>query len=123
MSSRGNDRQSGSSVLAAGNFINWWHYSRLEQLIAKGVDVLPVEGTDPPSVAPHAEESTAERDQSDHVDCDESKDSRDFFINQVTDRDFGYALVGAMAQALGGETPEGKVAVETTYLTPIDQKS
>ena len=56
-------------------------------------------------------------------DCDESKDSRDFFINQVADRDFGYALVDAMAQALGGEKPEGKVAVETTFLTAIDQKN
>jgi len=95
----------------------------IEQLIAKGVDVLAVEGTDPPSVAPTLKKARQRGIKVITWDCDESKDSRDFFINQVTDRDFGYALVDAMAQALGGEKPEGKVAVETTFLTAIDQKN
>jgi rhamnose transport system substrate-binding protein len=93
----------------------------IEQLIAKGVDVLAVAGTDPPSVAPVLKKARQRGIKVITWDYDESKDSRDFFISQVTDRDFGYALVDAMAQALGGEKPEGKVAVETTFLTAIDQ--
>jgi ABC-type sugar transport system substrate-binding protein len=73
-----------------------------------------VEGTDPPSVAPVLKKARLRGIKVITWDYDESRDSRDFFISQVRDRDFGYALVDAMARALAGEKPEGKVAVETT---------
>jgi rhamnose transport system substrate-binding protein len=95
----------------------------VDQMIAKGVDVLAVAGTNPPSVAPALKRARQKGIKVVTWDYDESKDSRDFFINQVTDRDFGYALVDAMAQALGGESPEGKVAVETTFSAAVDQSS
>ena len=39
----------------------------IEQLIAKGVDVLAVEGTGSAECSSHTQESTAERHQSDHL--------------------------------------------------------
>jgi rhamnose transport system substrate-binding protein len=95
----------------------------IDQFIGKGVDVLTVAGTDPPSVAPALRKARQRGIKVVTWDYDESKDSRDFFISQVTDRDFGYALVDAMAQALGGEKPAGKVAVETTFMTAADQNN
>jgi rhamnose transport system substrate-binding protein len=94
-----------------------------DQMITKRVDVLAVAGTDPPSLVPVLKKARQRGIKVITWDYDESKDSRDFFINQVTDRDFGYALVDAMAQALGGEKPEGKVAVETTFLTAAGQNN
>lgn len=95
----------------------------IDLLLTKGVDVLAVAGSDPPSLAPALRKARQRGIKVVTWDYDESKDSRDFFINQVTSRDFGYALVDAMAQALGGDKPEGKVAVETTFLTAVDKNN
>jgi ABC-type sugar transport system substrate-binding protein len=95
----------------------------IEQFTGKDVDVLTVAGTNPPSVAPALRKARQRGIKVVTWDYDESKDSRDFFISQVTDRDFGYALVDAMAQALGGEKPAGQVAVETTFMTAVDQNN
>ena len=61
----------------------------IERLIAKGVDALAVEGTDPPSVAPVLKKARLRGIKVITWDYDESRDSRDFFFRQVSDRDFG----------------------------------
>ena len=44
-------------------------------------------------------------------DADTPADAREFFVNQATEQEIGYALVDALAGDIGGEPPTGEVAI------------
>ena len=44
-------------------------------------------------------------------DADTPADARDFFVNQATEQEIGYALVDALAADIGGSPPSGEVAI------------
>jgi len=44
-------------------------------------------------------------------DADTSADAREFFVNQATEQEIGYALVDALASDIGGQPPNGEVAI------------
>jgi len=44
-------------------------------------------------------------------------------VNQATAQEIGYGLIDIMAKDLGGEEPEGEVAIVTAYLTAANQNA
>ncbi len=44
-------------------------------------------------------------------DADTPAEARDFFVNQATEQEIGYALVDALARDIGGQPPVGEVAI------------
>ncbi len=54
-------------------------------------------------------------------DADGQKDAREFFVNQATSQQIGFALVDALAKDIGGAQPKGKVAIITATLTAANQ--
>lgn len=95
--------------------------SMIEKWTLKGVDVIAVSPNDPDVLAPAMNKA---REKGVHViawDADAVTESREFFVNQATAREIGYALIDTMAKDLGGEEPEGEVAIVTAYLTAANQ--
>ena len=95
--------------------------SMIEKWALKGVDVIAVSPNDPNVLAPAMK---AAREKGVHVitwDADGVTDSREFFVNQATAREIGYALVDTMAKDLGGSQPAGEVAIVTAMLTAANQ--
>jgi ABC-type sugar transport system substrate-binding protein len=95
--------------------------SMIEKWALKGADVIAVSPNDPNVLAPAMKKA---REKGVHVitwDADGVADSREFFVNQATAREIGYALVDTMAKDLGGAEPEGEVAIITATLTAANQ--
>jgi ABC-type sugar transport system substrate-binding protein len=95
--------------------------SMIEKWALKGVDVIAVSPNDPNVLAPAMKKA---REKGVHVvtwDADGVPDAREFFVNQATAREIGYALVDTMARDLGGSDPEGEVAIITATLTAANQ--
>ena len=95
--------------------------SMIEKWALRGVDVIAVSPNDPNVLAPAMKEA---RKKGVHVltwDADGVADAREFFVNQATAREIGYALVDTMAKDLGGSEPEGEVAIITATLTAANQ--
>ena len=95
--------------------------SMIEKWTLQGVDVIAVSPNDPEVLAPAMKKA---RDKGVHVitwDADGAPDTREFFVNQATAKDIGYALVDTMAKDLGGASPEGEVAIITASLTAANQ--
>lgn len=98
--------------------------SLIEQWTLKKADVIAVSPNDPDVLAPAMK---AAREKGVHVitwDADGATDTREFFVNQATAEQIGYALVDAMAKDIagdGGGEPAGKVAIITATLTAANQ--
>jgi len=92
--------------------------SMIEKWTLKGVDVIAVSPNDPSVLAPAMK---AARTKGVHVitwDADAAPDTRDFFVNQATAEQIGFALVDTMARDIG---ESGKVAIVTATLTAANQ--
>lgn len=95
----------------------------IEQWTLKGVDAICVSPNDPDVLAPAMKKA---REKGIHVitwDADGAPDTREFFVNQATAQQIGYALVDAMAKDLGGEKAEGEVAIITATMTAANQNA
>jgi len=107
----------GSAEKAAGMIEKW---------TLQGVNVIAVSPNDPNVLAPAM---TKARERGVHVitwDADGLPGTREFFVNQATAQDIGYALVDTMAKdiaaATGAAEAEGDVAIITASLTAANQK-
>lgn len=92
----------------------------IEKWTLQGVDVIAVSPNDPDVLAPAMKKA---REKGVHVitwDADGAAGTREFFVNQATAKDIGYALVDTMAKDLG-EAAEGEVAIITATLTAANQ--
>jgi len=95
----------------------------IEQWTLKGVDVIAVSPNDPEVLAPAMKKA---RQQGVHVitwDADGAPGTREFFVNQATAQDIGYALVDTMAKDLGGKEAKGQLAIITATLTAANQNA
>jgi len=95
--------------------------SMIDKWTLKGVDVIAVSPNDPNVLAPAMKKA---REKGVHVitwDADGVPEAREFFVNQATAREIGYALVDTMAKDLGGAEPDGEVAIITATLTAANQ--
>jgi rhamnose ABC transporter rhamnose-binding protein len=93
----------------------------IEKWALQNVDVIAVSPNDPNVLAPAMKKA---RDKGIHVitwDADALPNTREFFVNQATAQDIGYALVDTMAKDLGSAEPEGDVAIITASLTAANQ--
>ncbi|MEA3188575.1 MAG: rhamnose transport system substrate-binding protein [Chthoniobacter sp.] len=92
----------------------------IEKWALQGVDVIAVSPNDPDVLAPAMKKA---REKGVHVvtwDADGAAGTREYFVNQATAQDIGYALVDTMAKDIGGEA-EGEVAIITATLTAANQ--
>lgn len=97
--------------------------SMIERWTLQGVDVIAVSPNDPDVLAPAMKKARQKGIKVLTWDADGAKETRDYFINQATYQQIGYALVDEMAKRIapkGGE-PEGEVAIITAYLTAFNQ--
>src|SRR5947207_2109680 len=98
--------------------------SMIEKWTLQGVDVIAVSPNDPNVLAPAMKKA---RDKGIHVitwDADGKPGTREFFVNQATAKDIGYALVDALAKDIGGgdaSKASGDVAIVTAALTAANQ--
>ena len=95
--------------------------SMIEKWTLKGVNVIAVSPNDPNVLAPAMKQARAKGVHVITWDADGLPDAREFFINQATAQEIGYALVDTMAKDLGGADPEGEVAIITATLTAANQ--
>ncbi|CAG0986776.1 Autoinducer 2-binding protein LsrB [Phycisphaerales bacterium] len=95
--------------------------SMVDRWTLRGVDVIAVSPNDPQVLGQAMKKA---REKGIHVitwDADAAPEAREFMVNQATAKDIGYALVDAMAKDIGGEQPEGEVAIITATLTAANQ--
>lgn len=93
----------------------------VERWTLQKVDVIAVSPNDPQVLAPAMKKAREKGVRVITWDADAPADAREFLVNQATGRDIGYALVDAMAKDLGGDDPEGEVAIITATLTAANQ--
>jgi rhamnose transport system substrate-binding protein len=114
------DGPSDASAEKAAGMINKW--------TLQGVDVIAVSPNDPNVLGPAMKKA---REKGIHVitwDADAPAENREFFVNQATAKDIGYALVDALAKDIASaakvsdpKQAEGKVAILTASLTAANQ--
>lgn len=106
----------GSAEKAAGMIDKW---------ILQGVDVIAVSPNDPKVLAPSMNKAKAKGVKVITWDSDGAPGTREWFVNQATAQDIGYALVDTMAKDIAGsaspEAAEGEVAIVTASLTAANQ--
>jgi rhamnose transport system substrate-binding protein len=94
----------------------------IEKWTLQGVDVIAVAPNDPEVMAPAMRKA---RQKGVHVitwDADGVSDSRQWFVNQASAEEIGYALVDTLVEDLGGESEAaGEIAIVTAYLTAANQ--
>ncbi len=95
----------------------------IEKWSLKGVDVIAVSPNDPKVVASAMRKARGQGTRVITWDADAEADARDFFVNQATAQDIGYAMVDAMAKDLGGDDATGDVAIITATLTAANQNA
>jgi ABC-type sugar transport system substrate-binding protein len=93
----------------------------IEQWTLKGADVIAVSPNNPAVLADAMRKARAKGVHVITWDADGLPDAREFFVNQATAKDIGYALVDTMARDLGGDNAEGDVAIVTATLTAANQ--
>jgi len=93
----------------------------IEQWTLKGADVIAVSPNNPAVLADAMRKARARGVHVITWDADGLPDAREFFVNQATAKDIGYALVDTMARDLGGDNAEGDVAIVTATLTAANQ--
>jgi ABC-type sugar transport system substrate-binding protein len=94
----------------------------IEKWTLKGVDVIAISPNDPKVVAGAMRKARSQGTRVITWDADAEADARDFFVNQATAQDIGYAMVDAMARDLGGDA-NGDVAIITARLTAANQNA
>lgn len=95
----------------------------IERWTLQGVNVIAVSPNDPNVLAPAMK---AARDKGVKVitwDADGLPGTRELFVNQATSQEIGFALTDALARDIGGDKPEGEVAVITATLTAANQNA
>lgn len=95
--------------------------SMIDRWILKGVDVIAVSPNDPNVLASAMKKAREKGIKVITWDADAPVESREFMVNQATAKEIGYALVDTMAKDIGGEEPEGEVAIITAALTAANQ--
>jgi rhamnose ABC transporter rhamnose-binding protein len=90
----------------------------LDTWIIRKMDVLAVAPNDPHALAPTLKKAMKKGLSVLTWDADSDEDSRNFFVNQATYEQIGYALVDVMAAEIGGK---GDVAIITGTLTAANQ--
>jgi ABC-type sugar transport system substrate-binding protein len=95
----------------------------VETWTLKQVDAIAVSPNDPEVLAPAMRKARASGVKVITWDADGLPDARDWFVNQATAKDIGYALVDTMARDLGGGQPAGDVAIITATLTAANQNA
>lgn len=95
----------------------------IETWTLKKVDVIAVSPNDPEVLAPAMRKARESGVKVITWDADGLPDAREWFINQATAKDIGYALVDTMAKDIGGDTPTGDVAIITATLTAANQNA
>jgi len=93
--------------------------SLIERWTLQGVNVIAVSPNDPEVVGPAMKAAREKGIKVITWDADAAPDTREFFVNQGTAKDIGYALVDAMDQNMGGL--KGDVAIVTATLTAANQ--
>jgi rhamnose transport system substrate-binding protein len=96
--------------------------SMIEKWTLQGVDVICVSPNDPDVLAPAMQKARAKGVHVITWDADAPVDTREFFVNQATAQDIGYALVDAMAKDLG-DVPSADLAIITATLTAANQNA
>jgi ABC-type sugar transport system substrate-binding protein len=92
----------------------------LDNFITKNPSVLMYASNDPVAIAPVLRKAL---DKGIHVvgyDADAEENAREFFVNQVDFKDFGYALADEVARQAG---EDAKVAIVTSSLTAPNQNT
>jgi ABC-type sugar transport system substrate-binding protein len=99
--------------------------SMIEKWALQGVDVIAVSVNDPDVLATAMKKA---RDKGIHVitwDADAAPETREFFVNQATAKDIGYALVDTLAKDIAGSADPkqaaGEVAIVTASLNAPNQ--
>ncbi len=95
----------------------------IEKWALKGVDVIAVSPNDPKVIASAMRKARSQGCRVITWDADAEADARDFFVNQATAQDIGFAMVDAMARDLGGDDANGDVAIITATLTAANQNA
>lgn len=95
--------------------------SMIERWALKGMNVIAVSPNDPNVVGPAMKKAREQGLKVITWDADAAADSREFFVNQATAQEIGYALTDSLAKALGGDAASGKVAIVTATLTAANQ--
>jgi len=95
--------------------------SMVDRWALQGVGVIAVSPNDPQVLGEAMKKARKKGVRVITWDADAAPDTREFLINQATAKDIGYALVDAMAKDIGGEQPEGEVAIITATLTAANQ--
>jgi rhamnose transport system substrate-binding protein len=90
----------------------------LDTWIIQKMDVLAVAPNDPHALAPTLRKAMKKGLHVLTWDADSDEDSRNFFVNQATYEQIGYALVDVMAGEIG---EKGDVAIITGTLTAANQ--
>ena len=92
----------GSAAKAADMVDNW---------ALQKVDVICVSASNPTVLARAMRKAAEKGVRVVTWDADTPADARDFFVNQATEQEIGYALVDALARDIGGRGPTGEVAI------------
>ena len=99
--------------------------SMIDRWALQGVDVIAVSPNDPEVLGQAMKKARAKGVKVITWDADAGTDAREFLVNQATAKDIGFALVDAMARDItgdiGGDEPEGEVAIVTASLTAANQ--
>jgi ABC-type sugar transport system substrate-binding protein len=102
--------------------------SMIEKWTQQGVDVIAVSPNDPEVLAPAMKKAREKGIKVVTWDADGKSDAREFFVNQATAKDIGYALVDALAKDIGATAgvtdprqAAGQVAIVTAALTAANQ--
>jgi ABC-type sugar transport system substrate-binding protein len=93
----------------------------IEQWTLKGFDVIAVSPNDPKVVASAMEAAKKAGIQVITWDADADKSTRSYFVNQATAQEIGHALVDTLATDIGGEQPEGDIAIVTATMNAANQ--
>ncbi|MCY3017828.1 MAG: substrate-binding domain-containing protein [Planctomycetota bacterium] len=104
------DGPTDGSATASADMIDRW--------VQKKVDVIAVSPNNPDVLTAAMKKA---RDKGLHViswDADATPESREFFVNQATAQNIGYALVDTMAKDIGGE---GEVAIISATAAAANQ--
>lgn len=95
--------------------------SMIDRWALQGVDVIAVSPNDPEVLGQAMKKARAKGVKVITWDADAGTEAREFLVNQATAKDIGFALVDAMAKDIGGDEPEGEVAIVTASLTAANQ--
>ncbi len=93
----------------------------IEKWTLKGVEVIAVAPNDPDVVAPAMKKALKKGVRVLTYDADADPAAREYFVNQATPEQVGYALVDTVADELGGRNAQGQVAIVTATLTAANQ--